>query len=189
MQKILSFIIVLLFSLAGCSLEYKEGAESDELADTVPDAVLNQFVHTAVKGDKLVFQIEAAQAKLFQKQKVTVLTNVRFVDYDDSGAVTLEGRAGSALYHTDTENAEMSGAIYGYSTQDKVAFYARTLTWNKEQRLLQSRSGDTVRIEKDDGTYIEGTFFTVDARRKTLSYDGAVRGKFVREEKDEKEKH
>jgi LPS export ABC transporter protein LptC len=181
MRKANKIFLFLLIVLGSCSLDYREGVESDELLDTVPDAVLNQFVHTAVNGNKPVFQLEAAQAKLFNNKKYTVLTGVRFVEYDNKGDISIEGRAQSAIYYNNTENAEIKGAIYCYSANDKVAFYAESLAWNKENRILQCRTGESVRIEKDDGSFIEGTYFSLDARRKLLNYDGAVRGNYFDE--------
>ncbi|HEQ72421.1 MAG TPA: hypothetical protein ENN69_08020, partial [Spirochaetia bacterium] len=65
----------------------------------------------------------------------------------------MEGRAGSAVFYTDTENAKIYGAIYAYSVDEEVAFYADTLFWNREDRILESPSGEVVRIERDDGSF------------------------------------
>jgi LPS export ABC transporter protein LptC len=115
------FMITTAGWLAGCSLDYREGQEGEELGDKVPDLVFKKFVHTAVNGEKLVFQLEAEQARLFNKSKTTILTNVRFVEFDDAGAVSLEGRARNAVFHTDTENADLSGGVSGYSVANKVS--------------------------------------------------------------------
>lgn len=175
------FLVTAVFWLTGCSLNYKEGEEGTELEDTVPDLVFTNFVHTSVNGQKLVFQLQAERAQLYNRKQTTVLTKVRFVEYDDAGAVAIDGRAGSAVYHTDSENADLSGGVYGYSAADKVSFSANSLYWKKDERLLQSKGKEVVRIEKDDGSYIEGVYFTVDAARKTLTFDAAVHGRYMYE--------
>jgi LPS export ABC transporter protein LptC len=187
MRNLRRFPVIFLLAAAawlagsGCSLNYSEGEEGGELSDAVPDLVFNKFVHTAVDGEKLVFQLEAEKAQLFNKKKTTVLTNVRFVEYDDAGAVSIEGRAGGAVYYNDSENADLSGGVSGWSAADKVSFQAEALFWKKDDRLLQSKGNEIVRIEKDDGSYIEGMYFTIDAARKSLTFDAAVRGRYVYE--------
>jgi LPS export ABC transporter protein LptC len=180
------WLVIFLIGVTGCSLDYREGEESGELRESVPDVVFNRFVHTAVNGEKLVFQLEAEQAKLFNKKKITVLSQVRFIEYDESGAVSLEGRARNAVFHTDTENADLSGGVQGYSVAEKVSFTADSLFWKKDERLLQSQGKEIVRIDKDDGSYIAGMYFTVDVGRKSLSYDAAVRGTYIRNEDEKK---
>lgn len=185
MRRVLNFCLAFALLASGCSLDYTEGAEGDELLESVPDAVFNKFVHTAVKGDILVFQIEAEKASIFSKKKYTELAAVRFVEYDDDGAVSLEGRAQSARFYTETENAEIKGAIYCYSRDEKVAFFAETLLWNSENRLLESRTGEAVRIEKDDGSFIVGSYFSIDARRKVLNFEAPVYGTYFSDEDEE----
>ncbi|MBN2352299.1 MAG: LPS export ABC transporter periplasmic protein LptC [Spirochaetales bacterium] len=184
-RRCLFFILLTaVFWVMGCSLDYKEGEEGTELEESVPDLVFKNFVHTAVNGQKMVFQLEAERAQMYNRKKTTVLTKVRFVEYDDAGAVAIDGRAGSAVYHTDTENADLSGGVYGYSTADKVSFSAASLFWKKDDRLLQSKGNEVVRIEKDDGSYIEGRHFTIDAARKTLTFTAAVHGRYVYEKEE-----
>ncbi len=179
-HRSLSFIFLssAVFLLIGCSLDYREGEEGTKLAESVPDLVFRNFVHTSVNGEKILFQLEAERAEMFNQKQITVLTKARFIEYDDAGAVALEGRAGSAVYHTDTENADLTGGVSGYSVSDKVSFSAAALYWQKDDRLLKSRGNEIVRIEKDDGSYIEGAFFTVDVARKSLTFNAAVRGRY-----------
>ncbi|HEQ72420.1 MAG TPA: hypothetical protein ENN69_08015 [Spirochaetia bacterium] len=75
--SLLVFIYCLI--IGGCSLDYREAAESDELLESVPDLVLKRFIHTSVNGERLVFQLEAARAEMFSRKKYTTLTNVRFI--------------------------------------------------------------------------------------------------------------
>jgi LPS export ABC transporter protein LptC len=166
---------------AGCSLDYREAQQSEVMLESVPDVVFRRFVHIAVNGEIMVFRLEAREARLFNKKKMTVLSDVRFIEYDDAGASAIEGRAREAVFHTDTENAELSGDVYGYSVADKVGFYADQLVWLKDDRILKSTGGATVRIKKDDGSFIEGSYFAVDARRKSLTYNAAVRGTYFHE--------
>ncbi|MBN1525551.1 MAG: LPS export ABC transporter periplasmic protein LptC [Spirochaetales bacterium] len=183
MQKrnsVLTLFMVL--SVFSCSLDYQEIAGSGELSEKIPEAVLHDFIHRAVKDTKLVFSLEAEEAQLFQTQKKTLLTKVRFREYDDNGEMGVEGRANSAVYFTDTENAEIYGAIYFRSTAEETTLYASTLFWDKANRVLKSDGEQPVRIEKDDGAYLSGSGFSVDARRKALHYTRGVFGKYIHED-------
>ena len=186
MQKrnnvIFVFSLLLLLTVSACSLDYQEITGLGELADSIPEAVLNDFIHRAVKDTIMVFSLEAEEAQLFQRQKKTLLTKVRFKEYDNQGNVAVEGQANSAVYYTDTENAEIYGAIYFRSNQEEITLYASTLFWDKGNRVLKSDSEQRVRIEKDDGAYINGSGFSVDARRKELHYTRGVFGKYIHED-------
>jgi LPS export ABC transporter protein LptC len=171
--------------MAGCSLDYREAQESEALLESVPDVVFQRFVHTAVSGRKMIFRLEAEEARLFNKKKITVLSDVRFTEYDDTGSTAIEGRANRAVFHTDTENAELSGDVYGYSAADEVGFFAENLTWLRDERLLKSVDSETVRIKEDDGSYIEGSYFTIDTKRKRLTFDATVRGRYYHETETE----
>ena len=52
-------------------------------------------------------------------------------------------------------------------------------------RRLVADDGQTVRLQKDDGSYVEGEGFSADFRRKRLEFSSRVRGSYVREEEDE----
>jgi LPS export ABC transporter protein LptC len=183
MRNLRAVWAVLLLTAAGCSLDYRSTEESEALRESVPDLVFSQFTHVSVNGDKVVFRLEAGEAQLFNKKKMTVLSNVIFTEYTDSGEASITGKAKRAVFHTDTENAELSGDVYGYSAADQVGFYAQNLVWLKDERVLKSTGLETVRIKKDDGSYIQGVYFTIDARRKSLTFDAAVRGRYFHDDK------
>ena len=59
---------------------------------------------------------------------------------------------------------------------------ADSLVWTREGKHLEAEPGAVVRLEKEDGTYVEGQGFSADFRRRRLEFDGAVQGRYVWEE-------
>lgn len=181
-------LLILTFALIfACSLDYPEKTQASELAESVPQLSFKNFVHTSVEGNTLIFQLEAQTAQLFNKKKITVLTGVRFIKYDADGNPALEGQADKAIFYSDTENAEIEGNIIFYVYSEKITFYAEELQWDSKQKILASNSGKIVKITKDDGSFIQGSYFLSDGRRRSLSYEGPVYGRyfFDEETKDE----
>jgi LPS export ABC transporter protein LptC len=178
------FIPVFLF-FAGCSLDYKSAFESEKLAEKIPETILINFKHIVVDDNKKVFQIEAERAMIFKKNKLTSLTNVHFYEYDYEGNIVTEGWADNARFFRDTENAEIWGDVYFYSAKEGAEIYTPSLTWEKETKILQSKPEELVRINKDDGSFIQGRGFMADLRRKSVSFLSNVWGKIVREDEEE----
>ncbi|RPJ07460.1 MAG: LPS export ABC transporter periplasmic protein LptC [Spirochaetaceae bacterium] len=177
-----SLLVCITLLFFACSLDYQDNQGTKELSDKIPEAVFTDFVHMSVKETRLLFSLEAKEAQLFQKQKRTVLTGVRFREYDDNGEISVEGHANRAIYYTDTENAEIYGAVYFRSNQEEITMYAESLFWDRKSRMLSAYVGETVRINKDDGSYITGSGFSADARKKSINYSSGVWGKYIHED-------
>jgi LPS export ABC transporter protein LptC len=184
MGKIVFFIIMAYLSLMGCSLDYKATAESEKLEEQIPDTILINFKHIIVENNKKLFQIEAEEAMIFNKKRETVLKGIHFLEYDKTGNVVTEGRADNARFHSDTENAEIWGDVYCYSVKEGAEIYTPSLSWEKETRILKAEPLDFVRINKNDGSFVQGRGFMADLRRKSLSFLSQVLGEIVREDEE-----
>jgi LPS export ABC transporter protein LptC len=178
-----NYIFILLsFFILGCSLDYRGAFESEKLQEQIPDTILINFKHIVVEDNKKLFQIEAKQAMIFNKTKETVLKDVHFLEYDKNGQVVTEGLADNARFHSDTENAEIWGAVYFYSAREGAELTTASLSWEKESRILKAGPEDLVKINKDDGSFIQGKGFIADMRRKSVSFMSQVWGSIVRED-------
>jgi hypothetical protein len=147
--------IVLSFFIVNCSLDYRSAFESEKLEEKIPDTILINFKHIVVEDNKKLFQIEAKQALIFN--------------------------ADHARFHSDTENAEIWGSVYFYSAREGAQLTTDSLSWEKDSRILKANPEDLVRINKDDGSFIQGRGFLADMRRKSVSFLSQVWGKIVRE--------
>ena len=169
--------------LAGCSMDYRATEVAEKAAAGVPDTVATGIVHKIFKNGHLSFVLEASQAQTFNSQKETMISDASFEELDDKGKVVTNGQAGSIVYHSDTENAEISGMVSVHSASEKAQVTADTLSWQNKEKRLSAAPGETVTVKKDDGSFIQGTGFVGDFRTRQVTYTGRVEGTYVWEEK------
>jgi len=166
----------LLFS---CSLDY-EGAKLEEgLPTRLPDTVATGLVHRVVKNSRTALEVTADRAATWNAQRRTELDGVTFVEYDRQGAQAIEGSAGRVVFHTDTEDAEISGRVRVHSSIDEAGIETGSLAWKNKERRLSAPEHDRVVITRDNGSRIEGTGFVGDFRRREFAFTGPVQGTYV----------
>jgi hypothetical protein len=151
--------VLLQVLLASCSLDYEQARVAESIPEQIPETILFDFIHTVML----------------------------FREYDGQGGLRTEARAEQAVFHTDSENASVSGSIVIYSTEEQAELQASRLTWIREGRRLVADDGQTVRLQKDDGSFVEGQGFSADFRRKKLEFASRVRGSYVWEEENEEQ--
>ena len=83
------------------------------------------------------------------------------------------------VFHTDTEDAEISGHVRVHSAIDEAGIETEALTWKNQPRLLAAPAHDRVVITQDDGSRLEGTGFVGDFRRREFAFTGPVQGTYV----------
>jgi len=178
--RVLLLAAVLLAGIfaASCSFNYGESLAED-LADKTPDAVFIQFSHTIVQDNEPVLRLEAEKAELFDRKNTVHLYGVTFTELR-AGRVLAGGSAEEAVLKTDTEDAEFFGAVNLRSEEEGITIQTGYLSWNAQDRILQSKTGQFTEIEKDDGSRIQGSGFRADARRKGISFTEQVEGVLVR---------
>ncbi|MBU1079360.1 MAG: LPS export ABC transporter periplasmic protein LptC [Spirochaetes bacterium] len=179
------FAVAAAAAAAGCSLDY--GTElAEDLGDEIPDTVAIGFQHTVVEDGSPRFRLEADRGESYQAQKKMKLEGVRFVEYAPGGGEpSAEGSADSAVFHTDTESAEFSGAVLFRSVQDGVTVESGYLEWDGEARVLSSRAEIVTTLSDDDGTSLSGSGFGADAARRSFSFGNRAEGRFVTPKKAE----
>jgi len=171
---------IILVALSACSLDYGTGLSS-ELGEGVPDMVVTGFSHTIVENGSPRFRIEADRGESFESRALMKLEAVRFTEFaaDGSGATAAEGRADSALFYTDTESAELSGAVSFRSTHEGVTVTSGYLKWNGQTRVLESRAETVTELKKDDGSSLSGSGFSADAARRSFVFRNRATGQYV----------
>jgi LPS export ABC transporter protein LptC len=170
-----------------CSLDYESARLEEQLPERLPDTTATGLVHRVVKNSRTTLEITADRAETWNAQHRTVLDGASFVEYDRDGARAVEGSAGRVVFHTDTEDAEISGKVRVHSAVEKADIETEALTWKSKPRLLAAPAHDRVVITKDDGSRLEGTGFVGDFRRREFVFTGPVQGTYVwtGEEEDE----
>ncbi|MGA2477249.1 MAG: LPS export ABC transporter periplasmic protein LptC [Spirochaetia bacterium] len=172
-----------LLMVASCHLNYGQATTEETTPQGLPDTVAIGLVHKIHKDGRLSLELEAARAETFNADKTTVLTDARFVEYDAQGGKATEGQADKVVFHSDTENAEISGDVHVHSASEKGAVTASSLSWENKSKRLTAPPGEQVHISKDDGSFISGSGFVGDFRTRQLVFTGPVQGSYVSEEK------
>jgi LPS export ABC transporter protein LptC len=166
-----------------CSLDYTQATTEEQTSHGLPDTVAVGLVHKIHKDGRLSLELEAARAETYNETKTTVLKDARFVEYDKQGGKATEGQADKVVYHTDTENAEISGDVRVHSASEKGSVSATALAWENKTKKLSAPPEEEVFIRKDDGSFISGSGFLGDFRTRELTFAGPVKGSYVWEEK------
>jgi LPS export ABC transporter protein LptC len=169
-----------------CSLDYSQAILPEDLADTVPETVLIKFTQSNVEKRKLKQLIEANKAETFTKSNKTIFNNIHFTQFDSDGMKTIEGKANEVIYQTESKDAEITGGIWFHSYTEKTSIYAESLSWKNKEKRLFSKVDQTVRVVKEDGSFIQGTGFETDLRLKQIIFSLSVSGRFINEKTDKK---
>ena len=164
-------VLVSASSLAGYA---PREAEEEEL----PTLVFTDYSHTVVLRGKTNFELKAARAEVYETSKKTILTDVRFSEFDpDTGELLSLGKADSGIYHTDTKDAEFSGSVRLESKKQDAILEGEYLKWIDKDKRLESRLDRTVTIGRADGSRMSGAGFEADARKRSFSFRESIEGR------------
>ncbi len=166
-------------ALASCSLDYDSTLLDEQAAATLPDTVATDLVHRVVKNSRTALEVTADRAETWDTERRTVIDGASFVEYDRDGVPAVEGSAGRVVFHSDTEDAEISGRVRVHSAVEEADIETESLTWQSKTRLLAAPADHTVVITRDDGSRLEGSGFTGDFRRREFVFSGPVSGTYV----------
>ena len=172
-------------SVSGCSLDYGAVTAEEKVAETIPDTVAFEMTHKVHQDGRLALSFEAGRAETYGALKKMILSDVRFVEYGADSAPATSGEARHVVYHTDTENAEISGSVRVRSESEKADIATESLAWENKRKKLTALPLARVVITKDDGSSITGRGFTGDFRTREVSFSGPVEGSYVWTEKEE----
>jgi LPS export ABC transporter protein LptC len=181
-----ALILAALLSFAlGCSLDYGAVTAAEKIAETIPDTVAIEVTHKVHQNGRLALSFEAGRAETYGALKKMVLSDVRFVEYGADRAPSTSGEARHVVYHTDTENAEISGSVRVRSEAEKAGIATESLAWENKRKKLTALPLAKVVITKDDGSSITGRGFTGDFKTREVTFNGPVEGMYVWTEEEE----
>ncbi len=109
------------------------------------DAIISRFTFTQTKGDRVQWQVDAKQARMFEREKKAVLDNVTVTLFGLQGKeLTVQGDEGSL----DTESKDFLLANRSeplvIHTQSGYVIYTNHLMWTDQTREIRTK--DPVRI-------------------------------------------
>lgn len=175
------FLLAILVSLS-CSLDYDEIEFAEKLGDNIPDNVIENFSYTSINDGKIVFRLYAQKAETYSQKNETILQNVVFREYNSDKGIATEGKAEKGIIHTDSDDAELSGSLIIYSSENEAEISAEYLYWNDLEKSLSGTDNGKVKLIKESGTQISGTGFKADMKTKRIDFKYNVEGIYHYEE-------
>ena len=163
----------------GCSLEYGDARVAETVPDSLPTASIRDFSHTVVRQGRKQFNVTAERAFRFDDDGEQHLYGAEFEEVNAEGEVVARGRADFARYFDDSEDVEMLGNVEFFSEVEDARVIASYLFWDREERLLLGDRDDLVRVEREDGTNLQGYGFHSDMRTRELGFEDEVSARYV----------
>lgn len=165
--------------LAGCSFDYRSTELDEELAEEVPNTVLNGVEHTVMSGDRVTAVLRIDRVESYDERDLLILSGIHFTEFDADGLVITEAWAERAEYRSKTGDARAEGSVVVSSDREDARITATGLNWNDTERMLTGDDGAEVVLEWGDGSRLAGFDFEADVARRIVRYLGPVSGSLV----------
>lgn len=165
--------------LAGCSFDYRSTELDDELAEEVPNTVMNGVEHVVMSGDRLTAVLRIDRVESYRERDLLILSGIHYTEFDGDGAVITEAWAERAEYRSKTGDARAEGSVVVSSAREDAHITAEGLNWRDSERMLTGDEGADVVLERGDGSRLAGEGFEADVGRRIIRYLGPVSGSLV----------
>jgi len=177
------FFIIVIVSLASCSLDYSDSDLVEKLSEEIPNTIIYQYETVEIQNGSPLLQIKAEIAEVYNSKEKTYLTGVDFYNYKDD-EINTRGRSDYAVLHMKSGDAELTGSIEIKSEEDDSSLEAASLTWIDSEKNLTSKPDDSVTVIDKEGSELEGRGFSADIKRKTILFENEIKGEFISDEKN-----
>lgn len=172
--------IIILFCTAlffwGCTIDYDE-EEDVKKSDKIPDSEMDNFHLVKMKNNKPNTEVFATKAEIYNNQDKTILHSIEFNEYDSNGKkIVTKGKVKKVEYFNDSKNASLTGGIKFYSEEDDIEIIGDNLTWNDENKEIESSIDSVINIKKGDGTKVDGYGFKANIKESTFSFQKGISG-------------
>ena len=173
MRKILPLLLVALF-LSACSFVSDDGERSEKIA--VPDIILEDAKYTLGQSGESPILITSSRMVFYSKDERATAEDMSFLQYDDEGNITLEGRADHADIDTGDRSMLLSGTVRLVQHRDGMRIEAEELYFSSSTEEIEADG--TVRVQSADGIF-SGTGFKGDLREESYSFRSIEEGVFT----------
>ena len=191
-KKAVRHIMYYLFPVLGllitnCSFDYEPaGGESEKER---PDIVMENIEYVRVrKGDPLA-RFQAEYAERWEDRQTMELRYFSFEQMEDHGeTLNAEGKAGGAVVQLGSGDISLKNGVRINVESEDIIIMTAGLEWKDKEKILSAGEFDEVDIERSDGTKFSGIGFTANARNRTWTFSGEVKGSYVEKEDKDEEK-
>ncbi len=163
-------------TLAACSFDYSSGADSGR---AVPEIVLRGADASRYEDGAVSVTLTAETLEMYAADDVWAGERVSFTQFDRNGNVASDGSAGLLLVDNAAESYSLGNGLLFHVWDDDLFFRASDLQWSKKTHRLSGGAGETVSVEKSDGTELRGKDFFADTLARTYRFASGVEGKIV----------
>ena len=147
---------------------------------------MDKLEYVRVRGGDPQVRFRAEHAERWEERKTMELTSFTFEQMEDQGeTVNAEGRAGSAVVQIDSGDISLSGGVRIRVDSEDVIIRTSELEWKDKPKTLSGGQNAEVDIDRSDGTSFTGRGFFADARNRTWSFSGEVKGIYVEKEDED----
>jgi LPS export ABC transporter protein LptC len=166
-----------LLTFLSCSFDYGEQGPPPE---GLPTAVFLDFSRSDIVNGRRSFGVRAKKAEYYDAERKIVLDDITFSEYDSqTGALRTEGESAHVVYHSDSGDAELSGFVKLYSSDEDAVFETDFLKYNGTQKTIEGNLDKTVMVKVGNGSWIRGAGFFADTVTRSFALRGGVEGSMV----------
>ncbi len=158
----------------GCSFDYSGASVERDSRERIPQVELVDVEMVIERSNRL--HLSASRIASYPDEGYQELQDVRFSEFGPDGELRLEGRADQARLDLNTEDVELRGNVSFYSTVEDATIESSSLYWKAERRILSSAEDESVVLEREDGSRVEGRGMEVDGRRNSVMFSRGVQG-------------
>lgn len=145
----------------------------------IAETVINDFTQVKIKHGRPLYEIKAQKAETFTQENNMRVYDVQFSQFDKNKEVASDGVATKVDFNKNSENATIEGYMRFHSKKEKVYLESQWLDWNNDKKRLTGKSDIPVKIEREDGTVLEGNGFTAITDSKTITFSNGMKGVFL----------
>lgn len=173
-------VVALGLLAASCSFDYSTAQVEADRTKEVPQVELIRVRMVVERDNRL--EMTAGRVATYRDRRVQEFEDLSFREFGPGGDIRLEGTAEAGIMNLDTEDVELLGTVEFYSRTEEAKLESSFLYWNNADRVLEGRPDGTVRIIRDDGSWVEGEGLRLDGRRNKVELTGGLSGEFVTRE-------
>ena len=178
-------VIFVVFGIGACTIDYESALVVEERPEDIPQTILTEARLTIERGDEREFRVRADRVESYPELEEQRFWGFAFEEYDLDGELLVSGRADYAVYDDATDDVELDGNIQFRSVTEGITVVAESLAWRDDSRTLSAGEELTIRVDREDGSWIEGQGFSADFRRSVLEFRRGVVGEIVTEAPEE----
>lgn len=169
-------LLIAALLMVGCTIDYDDEKDVKK-SDKIPDSVMVNFHLVKMKNNKPSTEVYATKAEIYNNQDLTVLHSIEFNEYNQKGTkVITKGEVKKVEYYNDSKNALLSGGIKFYSEEDDIEIIGDNLSWNDENKEIESKIDSLIQVKKGDGSKVDGYGFKANIKDSTFSFQEGITG-------------